>query len=180
MKKYKHNINSIIDEDNYFLNTRGKFIPCLRPKRKPDYISYTKVWVDDWTWKMVPSSEYWYTPQGVVRCSSHWSNYFFGKDQLSEKEDVFIRDKFGDYNQRRWRIKNTKYNLCYNTSGYKNYHYVEITDNDNNEILRSTIRVGTCYWTLDFSKYAELNNELIESKCGFCKGSRFTKTRVNR
>lgn len=57
-----------INEKNFFLSTRGNFKMVQRPRRNPDYISLDKFGE--------VSSEYWYTPNGVIRDSNHWSHIY--------------------------------------------------------------------------------------------------------
>ena len=60
-----------MNKDNYFFYTIAVWIGCNRPNRKPDYISYDR--------DGNVSSEYWYTPLGVIRCSNHWSRVYTPK-----------------------------------------------------------------------------------------------------
>lgn len=55
------------NERNFFFSTHAVFKGSKRPKRNPDYISYDMYGGI--------SSEYWYTPRGVYRCSDHWSTF---------------------------------------------------------------------------------------------------------
>ena len=50
-------------KDNYYTSTYAKFVECATPRRKPDYISSS-------------GSRYWYTKNGVIRKSDHWSLYY--------------------------------------------------------------------------------------------------------
>ena len=50
-------------KDNYYISTYAKFVECATPRRKPDYISSS-------------GSKYWYTKNGVIRKSDHWSLYY--------------------------------------------------------------------------------------------------------
>lgn len=52
-----------IDKNNYYTSTYAKFVECATPRRKPDYISSS-------------GSRYWYTRNGVIRKSDHWSLYY--------------------------------------------------------------------------------------------------------
>ena len=52
-----------ISKDNYYTSTYAKFVECATPRRKPDYISSS-------------GSRYWYTKNGVIRKSDHWSLYY--------------------------------------------------------------------------------------------------------
>lgn len=56
--------SGIANKNNFFYCTLAVFTPCKRPKKEPDYISKNRV--GD------VSSEYWYSNEGVVRCSDHW------------------------------------------------------------------------------------------------------------
>lgn len=56
----------IFNKDNFYSSTKAIFRGAKRPKRNPDYVS-----VSSYSGKI--SSEYWYTPRGVYRCSDHWS-----------------------------------------------------------------------------------------------------------
>lgn len=51
--------------DNFYVCTIAEFQPVARrPRRQPDYVSRNR------DGKI--SSEYWYTPDGVIRGSKHW------------------------------------------------------------------------------------------------------------
>ena len=53
--------------ENFFKNTMAVFNPIARrPKGTPDYVSRTR--------DGDVSSEYWYTPEGVIRGSKHWGS----------------------------------------------------------------------------------------------------------
>ena len=52
-----------INKNNYYTSTYAKFVECATPRRKPDYISSS-------------GSRYWYTKNGVIRKSDHWSLYY--------------------------------------------------------------------------------------------------------
>ena len=52
-----------INQTNYYTSTYAKFVECATPRRKPDYISSS-------------GSKYWYTKNGVIRKSDHWSLYY--------------------------------------------------------------------------------------------------------
>lgn len=58
------NIIRKINKENYFNNTKGRFVECERPKKEPDFVSTT-------------GSKYWYIRGGVIRQSSHWSNILY-------------------------------------------------------------------------------------------------------
>ena len=51
------------NKENFYIATKATFDGCRRPSRKPDYVSRC-------------GSEYWYTEEGVIRCSDHWSIYY--------------------------------------------------------------------------------------------------------
>lgn len=58
---------------DYFLNTFAVFKACKKPKRQPDFVSYTKYFDEPRV-----SSMYWYGDNGkgetyVIRFSGHWS-----------------------------------------------------------------------------------------------------------
>ena len=67
---------------NFFSKTFGLFKGCKRPKRNPDYISYSKKYPD------LISSEYWYgvdkNGKYVIRFSDHWVRYKNIKNDLWE------------------------------------------------------------------------------------------------
>jgi len=54
----------MLNKDNFFTNTIGKFKPVPVPSKAADYESKTP-------WGEV-SSSYYYTPKGVIRVSDHW------------------------------------------------------------------------------------------------------------
>ena len=54
------------DESDFYIRTKATWKGCNRPARKPDYISLTR--------RGEISSEYWYSEEGVIRCSQHWSH----------------------------------------------------------------------------------------------------------
>ena len=63
------------NRNNFSLCTRARFKGCKRPRRPPDYISYTEI-----DGERFVSSEYWYTEDYVIRCSDHWS-YIYGLEE---------------------------------------------------------------------------------------------------
>jgi len=64
-------------KNTFYIATKAVFRGCKRPQRKPDYRSIDR---NGWV-----SSEYWYTPRGVIRCSNHWSKIDSYKDLLAFK-----------------------------------------------------------------------------------------------
>ena len=54
------------NENNFYVNTIAEFTETKRPRRKPDYVSFTR--------DGKVSSEYWYSEDGVIRGSKHWGN----------------------------------------------------------------------------------------------------------
>ena len=63
----------MITFENFFIKTEAIFKGCKKPKRKPDYISYS---IDYYTEEKRISSQYWYgeNKKGkyVIRESDHW------------------------------------------------------------------------------------------------------------
>ena len=47
------------NENNFFEATNANFISCEIPASEPDFTSHS-------------GSKYWYTEDGVIRCSNHW------------------------------------------------------------------------------------------------------------
>lgn len=76
--------SNMITKHNYFISSQGIFKGCKRPKRKPDFISYSK-------YDGRISSEYWYGEDKngsyVIRCSNHWSTL---KDFGKEKRQIDV------------------------------------------------------------------------------------------
>ena len=83
-------------KDNFYKKTRATFKGCKKPKRKPDYVSYDRE-LD------CVSSQYWYTPKGVVRCSDHWSAVHMKESNLIE---------CGKVASCYWVLKATSYTDC--------------------------------------------------------------------
>ena len=53
-------MKNIANKHNFFMNTKVTFTTIARPDREPDFESDGG------------ESFYWYTEDGVVRCSNHW------------------------------------------------------------------------------------------------------------
>lgn len=97
---YKQYQEGTANEDNYYCNTIAEFTPVVRrPRRKPDFVSYTR--------DGKVSSEYWYTPEGVIRGSGHWGtgvgscDWYLGDqgtDMRGGKQYGFAR--WGDFVQK--------------------------------------------------------------------------------
>lgn len=89
----------MITFENFFLNTEAVFKGCKTPKRKPDYISYSR-------YTSEVSSRYWYgedkTGKYVIRESNHWvSRRDFERKSLNECYSIAsciwnIKNKFND------------------------------------------------------------------------------------
>jgi hypothetical protein len=58
----------MITRYNYYTLTSVTFKGCKTPKRKPDYISYSK-------YVGGISSRYWYGKDYVIRESDHWTDF---------------------------------------------------------------------------------------------------------
>lgn len=89
-----HSIN-YTNINNTFSQTFGVFKECKTPKRKPDYISYTK--------DGKKSSSYWYGTDSkgdyIIRQSNHWSSNLTSK--VLTKGCGFIRSTY-------WILKSFK------------------------------------------------------------------------
>lgn len=75
-------------KENFYIATKATFDGCRRPSRKPDFVSRC-------------GSEYWYTPNGVIRCSDHWSIYYDARHKCSPIRQRKIASCF-------WGLRSTK------------------------------------------------------------------------
>ena len=88
------------NKDNYFVNTIAEFENEKgRPKRKPDYVSYTR--------DGKVSSEYWYGNDGVIRGSKHWGTgvascdwYIKGQGTDMYGRKQYAKAKWSDFTQK--------------------------------------------------------------------------------
>lgn len=65
---------SVANENNFYKNSIGFWeIRKSRPRREPDYTSWNYYNFRN-NGKMKPSSEYWYSSDGVIRGSDHWGS----------------------------------------------------------------------------------------------------------
>lgn len=88
------------NKENYFVNTIAEFESEKgRPKRKPDYVSYTR--------DGKVSSEYWYGDDGVIRGSKHWGTgvascdwYIKGQGTNMHGRKQYAKAKWSDFTQK--------------------------------------------------------------------------------
>ena len=88
------------NKENYFVNTIAEFENEKgRPKRKPDYVSYTR--------DGKVSSEYWYGNDGVIRGSKHWGTgvascdwYIKGQGTDMHGRKQYAKAKWSDFTQK--------------------------------------------------------------------------------
>lgn len=88
------------NKENYFVNTIAEFESEKgRPKRKPDYVSYTR--------DGKVSSEYWYGNDGVIRGSKHWGTgvascdwYIKGQGTDMHGHKQYAKAKWSDFTQK--------------------------------------------------------------------------------
>ena len=88
------------NKENYFVNTIAEFEKEKgRPKRKPDYVSYTR--------DGKVSSEYWYGNDGVIRGSKHWGTgvascdwYIKGQGTDMHGKKQYAKAKWSDFTQK--------------------------------------------------------------------------------
>ena len=96
------------DSSNFYLGTKAKFKGCKRPKRDPDYISYSR-------YEEI-SSEYWYGSDKkgsfVIRSSEHWSN-------SNKWSEVFTCKKIVTCYW--WLITNLKNKYHHNNSSFESH-----------------------------------------------------------
>lgn len=74
-------LNESYNSDNFFKNTKAKFVEVERPKREADYISRDKYGFF--------SSAYWYDNDGVYRFSQHWSRIYLNGEYTQCIENAF-------------------------------------------------------------------------------------------
>jgi hypothetical protein len=79
----------MINQFNFFKHTSAVFKGCKKPKRKADYISYDRFYLENYAEK-IPSSYYWYGQDKngsfVIRYSSHWVNLSNFTDKNVKKD----------------------------------------------------------------------------------------------
>lgn len=86
------------NKTNFFVATKATFVGCRRPSRRPDYVSLDR--------EGNVSSEYWYTSDGVYRCSNHWSKMY------SAFANVLTTTICGKVASCYWRLRTTKNTRC--------------------------------------------------------------------
>lgn len=84
----------IATQDNFFYETYAKFdVVSKRPKGTPSFVSRTR--------DGKVSSEYWYTPEGVIRGSDHWGNgiascdWYLNSEALKQNGITITGKKYG-------------------------------------------------------------------------------------
>lgn len=98
MKNYKVVINvketvKSADRDTFYKDSRAEFVMVEKPETKPDYVSDS-------------GSQYWYTPEGVIRFSDHWmsvaSCWWIVKDHVTSTLECAGFCRWEDFERSVW------------------------------------------------------------------------------
>ena len=88
----------VANKDNFYYNSIAKFEDIGgRPKRPPDYVSYTR--------DGKVSSEYWYEGDTVIRGSDHWGNGVASCDWSISSKNVTESERISKTSKRYGKVK---------------------------------------------------------------------------
>lgn len=147
----------VANKENFMFSTLAIFEAVKRrPRKKPDYVSYTR--------DGKVSSEYWYTDEGVIRGSKHWGEGVASCDwghsevvgranYLSHTYKIYGKCKWEDFVQKSEALYvfNHENPREYQTVGYSTFENTfergDVVRVDGNEFLRGYLSDG--FWIPD-------------------------------
>lgn len=150
------------NKDNFYAGTKATFKGCKVPRVEPDYISYSS--------SGRVSSRYWYTKDGVIRASDHWSLYRYLNDG---KNRNYLRKELKELPDSRWMM------FYYDKEKYS----TKVLSSSNLE-SKGCLNISSCFWILksnnsDMDKITlDWNNSESIVLAGFCKWDNFKKNRI--
>lgn len=153
----------MINKDNFHLRTMAVYSECSPIETTPDYVSFDK--------RGNVSSRYWYTSQGVIRCSDHWGRVasciwtLKGKSKSNKECEVYSKEYFGFCSFEDFNKTTKKFEQLVDERMRKLVEFCETYKKDNDIEYFGFLEANKTAFGKELSKELEENlNELFETK----------------